>query len=180
MTEPAAERHTGPDGLWRWLVGGLVGGSIALGLLIAAYAVGYHEGRSHSPQAASTAPAPGNTAPMPTPSAPAVEPVQVTPALVARGETLFASDGCSACHSLNGTAGVGPSLQGAAGREVMLTSGQTVSADDTYLVKSIVAPDAQIVEGFRAGIMAPAIASYGLAGKPDDVRALVAFIKSKK
>jgi hypothetical protein len=62
----------------------------------------------------------------------------------------------------------------------MLTSGQTVSADDTYLVKSIVAPDAQIVEGFRAGIMAPAIASYGLAGKPDDVRALVAFIKSKK
>jgi cytochrome c2 len=180
MTEPAAERDTGSDGLWRWLVGGLVGGSIALGLLIAAYAVGYHEGRSHSQEAASSASAPTDTAPMPTPSLPAVGPVQETPALVARGETLFASDGCSACHSLSGTAGVGPSLQGAAGGEVTLTNGQTVSADDNYLVRSIVAPDAQIVDGYRADLMAPAIASYDLAGKLDDVRALVAFIKSKK
>jgi cytochrome c2 len=180
MTEPAATRETGPDGLWRWLVGGLVGGGIALGLLIAAYAVGYHEGQNRPRRAAPSASTPTATEPQPTTSVPAVGPVQDTPALIARGETLFTRDGCSACHSLSGTAGVGPSLKGVLGREVTLTNGQTVSADDTYLVKSIVTPDAQIVEGYRAGLMSPAIANYDLAGRPEDVRALVAFIKSKR
>ena len=36
------------------------------------------------------------------------------------------------------------------------------------------------MKGYRAGIMSAAIASKDLASKPDDVRALVAFIKSQK
>jgi cytochrome c oxidase subunit 2 len=106
--------------------------------------------------------------------------VPVTAALVARGKTLFSADGCAACHSLDGTAGAGPSLKGAAGRTVKLTTGQTVTADDAYLEQSIANPDAQIVDGYRAGIMPAAIESLDLAGHPDDIRALIAFIKSQK
>jgi mono/diheme cytochrome c family protein len=182
MSEPATT-HTGSDGLWRWLVGGLAAGGVILGLLIAAYAIGYHRGHQHpSGTAAPTVPTP-TTATIPatttTPSR-TVGPVAVTPALVARGKGLYTADGCSACHSLTGSAGVGPSFKGIAGSAVTLTNGQTVTADDAYLEHAISDPDAQIVKGYRAGVMPAAIASYNLTGKPADIRALVAFIKSHK
>jgi hypothetical protein len=34
-----------------------------------------------------------------------------------------------------------------------------------------------VVKGYRAGVMSAAIAGYELSAKPDDVRALVAFMK---
>lgn len=185
MTEPTATPHASSDGLWRWLVGGLVAGGVILGLLIAAYAVGYHHGQHHARATASAPPA-TTTAPTTTSSAttsapaPAGGPVPVTAALVAQGKSLYQSDGCSACHSLSGSAGAGPSFKGLAGSTVTLATGQSTTADDAYLERSIADPDAQIVKSYRAGIMPAAIASYGLASKPDDIRALVAFIKSQK
>lgn len=61
-----------------------------------------------------------------------------------------------------------------------MKTGETITSDDAYLVNSIVSPDAQIVKGYGAGIMSAAIASQNFAGNPDDVRALVAFIRSQK
>ena len=55
-----------------------------------------------------------------------------------------------------------------------------MTADDAYLEQSIADPDAQIVKGYPAGVMPAAVASFNLAGKPADLRALVAFIKSQK
>jgi cytochrome c oxidase subunit 2 len=104
----------------------------------------------------------------------------VTPALVARGKQLFASDSCSGCHSLSGGTGAGPALNGLAGTKVSLDNGQTVTADDAYIERSITDPDAQISKGFQRGIMSGAVAGLSLASKPDDVRALVAYIKSQK
>ena len=189
MTEQhTADTHSSSDGLWRWLLGGLAAGGLILGLLIAAYAIGYHRGQQHPRPAASAPPAastptttaaPTTTTPTPTPT-PAPGPVQATPALVARGKALFGADGCSACHSLTGTAGAGPSFKGVAGSKVTLLTGQTITAQDAYLQESIASPDAQIVKGYRAGLMPAAIASYDLSGKLDEVRALVAFIKSQK
>ena len=175
--EPSAASHS-PDGLWRWLLGGLAGGAAVLGLLIAAYAIGYHRGQHHAtaPTGAATTSASTTTTSKPT----TLGPVQVSPALVARGKALYTSDGCSACHSLSGTPGAGPSFKGLAGGTSTLTTGQTVIADDAYLERSISDPDAQIVKGYHQGIMAPAIAGFGLSAKPDDIRALVAFIKSEK
>ena len=182
--EPIAVTHGNQDGLWRWLIGGLAVGGAVLGLLIAAYAIGYHRGQhrsraaaavtSHSTSAPTTTAATTTTTPSPAGA------VAVTPALVAHGKSLYSSDGCSACHSLTGTAGVGPSFKGLAGSSVTLTSGPTVTADDAYLQQSIANPDAQIVKGYRAGVMSAAIAGYALAGKPNDIRALVAYIKSQK
>jgi cytochrome c oxidase subunit II len=106
--------------------------------------------------------------------------VTATPALVALGKTLYTNNGCSACHSLTGAPGAGPSFKGLAGGTSTLTNGQTVAVDDAYLERSISSPDAQIVKGYRGGIMSAAIASFGLSRKPDDIRALVAFIKSRE
>jgi cytochrome c2 len=178
---PAGQGHT--DGLWRWLLGGLAGGAAVLGLLIAAYAIGYHRGQHHTTGTAAvttTTAAAASTAGTTTSKQATPGPVQVTPALIARGKSLYASDGCSACHSLTGTAGAGPSFKGLSGGTSTLTTGQAVTADDAYLERSIADPDAQIVKGYHPGIMAAAIAGFGLGAKPDDIRALVAFIKSQK
>jgi cytochrome c551/c552 len=181
MSEPATNTHSTGDALWPWLLGGLAGGGLVLGLLIAAYAFGYHQGEHHTssavkPVATTTTTAPATTTPQP----PALGAIRVTPGLVARGEVLYRADGCVACHSLNNTAGVGTSFQGLAGSTVTLSTGETVTADDAYIEQSITDPDAKIVKGYAAGIMPAAISSYDLAGKPDDMRALIAFIKSQK
>lgn len=180
----ATGAHGTSDGLWRWLLGGLAAGGILLGLLIAAYAVGYHRGQHKAAPAAAptttSAAAPTTTSPPAKPGTGTIGPVAVTPALVARGRALYTADGCSACHSLTGSPGAGPSFKGLAGGTSTLATGQTVKADDAYLERSITDPDAQIVKGYHAGIMAPAIAGHDLAAHPADVRALVAFIKSQK
>jgi cytochrome c2 len=182
-SEQPRSTGTAGDRLWRWLVGGLAAGAIMLGLLVAAYAIGYHRGRGHAAASRPVATGPATTTtanPATTATAPAVGPVAVTAALVARGKSLYGSDGCSACHSLAGSAGVGPSFKGLAGSTVALTTGRQVTADDAYLARSIADPNGQIVKGYRAGVMSAAISGFGLAAKPADIRALVAFIKSQK
>jgi len=173
------------DGLWRWLLGGLAAGGIILGLLIAAYAIGDHRGEhTAAPKASANAPSTTSTTTATTPAAPPASsqpgPVTDTPALIASGKTLYTSDSCSGCHSLTGAVGAGPSFKGLAGGTTTLSSGKTIIADDAYLARSIADPDAEIVKGYTAGLMTPAIASFDLAQKPDDIRALVAFIKSQK
>lgn len=184
MIHQADDTHSSSEGLWRWLLGGLAGGAIILGLLIGAYAIGYHRGHHRATTSAANPTAPTTTLAATTtiaPTTPAgIGPVTVTPALLARGKTLYTSDGCSACHSLGGAAGVGPSFKGLSGGTTTLSDGTTIVADDAYLERSIADPDAEIVKGYHAGIMAPAIASFDLAHKTADIRALVAFIKSQK
>ena len=96
----------------------------------------------------------------------------------ATGAKLYQSLGCSACHSLTGAKGTGPTFKGLYGSQVQLSNGQTVTADDAYLLESILDPNKQIVKGFAKGIMSAAIAP----GSVPEARAkaLVAFIKSKK
>lgn len=122
------------------------------------------------------------TVPAATAKPPATAPVtvQVTPALVAQGKQLYTADSCAGCHTLSGTAGAGPTFKGLSGSTVTLDTGQTIAANDTYLARSITDPDGQIVRGYHAGVMPPAIASFNLSRKPSDIRALVAFIKSQK
>ena len=162
---------TSGDGLIRWLLGGLVVGAIVLGLLVGAYEIGYHRGH----RAARTAAAPATTTLPPTTTS-----TTGGAGAAARGKQLYTADGCSSCHSLNGTNGVGPTLQGLAGSTVTLSDGRTVTADDAYLTKSITDPDAEIVKGSQKGVMPAAISSFGLAHKPHDVAALVAFIKTQR
>ncbi len=175
------------DGLLRWLLGGLAVGGIVLGLLIAAYAIGYHRGKEHktgAPQAATTTTATTTTTAQPPPTttqaAPSTTPALSAAQLAARGTHLYTSDGCSACHSLSGSAGAGPTFKGLAASSVALADGSTVTADGAYLARSITDPDAQVVKGYQPGIMSAAVAGYGLSGKAADVKALVAFITAQR
>jgi mono/diheme cytochrome c family protein len=98
--------------------------------------------------------------------------------LAAVGAKLFESFGCSGCHSLTGVPLTGPTFKGLYGSKVPLSTGQTVTADDAYLLESILNPDKQIVKGFPKGVMS-AIIRPGLVPVAK-AKALVAFIKSKK
>ncbi len=165
-----ADRHkTAPDGLWRWLVGGLVAGGIVLGLLVGAYEVGYDRGRAsveREGRAAETTPAPA--------------PREERADLAATGERLFTRYACAGCHSLDGSPGPGPTVKGLAGSRVELDDGTTVTADDAYLAESLTDPDAKVVKGFQKGVMTAAVAGFDLGSKPADVEALVAFMKAQR
>jgi cytochrome c oxidase subunit 2 len=67
------------------------------------------------------------------------------------GLKLFEEKGCKACHSTDGSQLVGPTVKGLFGKTVMvLTEGKErqVKADEVYLRKSLLEPNADIVKGF--------------------------------
>lgn len=96
-----------------------------------------------------------------------------------KGKSLYAQLGCNSCHSVDGTAGVGPTLKGLYGSQVRLTNGDTVEADEDYLRESITDPDAKIVDGYAPGIMSAATPKDRVS-KEDNLEALVAYIKTLK
>jgi cytochrome c oxidase subunit 2 len=98
--------------------------------------------------------------------------------LAATGAKLYTSLGCSGCHSLTGAKGVGPTYKGLYGSQVQLSNGQTVTADNAYLLESILNPDKQIVKGFPKGVMSATIPPGSVPTAK--AKALIAFIKSKK
>jgi cytochrome c oxidase subunit 2 len=68
--------------------------------------------------------------------------------LVQVGIRVFDEKGCSACHSVDGSAGIGPSLKGLWGKDEKLVGGGTVKVDENYVRESIVKPGAKIVAGY--------------------------------
>ncbi|MEK6220843.1 MAG: cytochrome c [Chloroflexota bacterium] len=88
------------------------------------------------------------------------------------GRVAFATNGCTACHSVEGlsTASVGPSLNGIATRAATRVDG--LSAEE-YLVQSILEPGAYVVEGFADGIMPP---NFGDLIAEEGVQNLLAFL----
>ncbi len=74
--------------------------------------------------------------------------------LVEQGRMLAESRACVACHSTDGSSGIGPTWQGLFGRTETLVDGTTVVVDADYLKESILNPNAKIVQGF-APVMPP-------------------------
>lgn len=68
------------------------------------------------------------------------------------GKQLFETKGgCTVCHSLDGSKKTGPSLKGVYGRKRKVTTdghANQVVSDDEYIKRSILTPQADIVEGF--------------------------------
>jgi cytochrome c oxidase subunit 2 len=68
--------------------------------------------------------------------------------MASSGKELFAQYGCQTCH--HEVAGPrGPSLVGLFGKQVTLTSGKSVLADQEYIRESILNPNAKLVEGYQ-------------------------------
>jgi cytochrome c oxidase subunit II len=61
---------------------------------------------------------------------------------------LLAAKGCTACHSLDGTRMVGPSLKGIFGGEEELEDGSKLTVNEDYIRESIKNPMAKIVKGY--------------------------------
>ena len=85
-----------------------------------------------------------------------------------RGEQLFVSIGCNACHSLDADVTiVGPSMAGIADR----AAGRTALSADDYLRQSINEPEAFLVPDFPNSMVVPKIPA-------DQVEDLIAYIKT--
>jgi cytochrome c oxidase subunit 2 len=67
----------------------------------------------------------------------------------AKGQEVVQDLGCTTCHTVDGSDGVGPTFKGLAGSKVTLEGGDEVTADEAYLRTSITDPGKQVVEGFR-------------------------------
>jgi mono/diheme cytochrome c family protein len=94
------------------------------------------------------------------------------------GKGLYTSLGCQGCHSLDGSKSTGPTFKGLSGSKVQLTNGKTVTADDKYLLDSIIDPDLDIVKGYQPGVMT-SVVKKGQVPK-DQAQQLVDFIKQQK
>jgi cytochrome c oxidase subunit II len=94
------------------------------------------------------------------------------------GESLYAEKSCVSCHTVDGSASVGPTWKGLYLSTVELEDGTTVTADEAYLRESILRPSAKTVEGYSPGFMETVIKPDSLS--ESEVDALVEYIKSLK
>jgi cytochrome c oxidase subunit 2 len=92
-----------------------------------------------------------------------------------RGEAAAEHSGCLACHSLDGSAKVGPTFKGIFGRSVELSDGSRVTADENYLRDSIIDPNGKVVKGFQ-----PVMPSFKGILKDEDIAAVIAYLKTLK
>ena len=96
------------------------------------------------------------------------------PDIIAQGAALFRAAGCSGCHAPDSSVHA-PELRGLYGRPVPLSDGSSVTADDNYLLDSILEPDKQIVRGY-----APIMPSFRGQLSQDDLDALLAYLRSSE
>ena len=91
------------------------------------------------------------------------------------GKELYTKKGCVACHSLDGSAIIGPSFKGLfAAKERKFADGSTAPLDENYIRESILNPNAKIVEGYPAGQM-PAFEGQL---SEEELSGLIAYLKT--
>lgn len=95
-----------------------------------------------------------------------------TPA--AKGELLVKNNGCLGCHTVNGSALVGPTWQGLFGSQASLEGGSSVAADEAYIKESILDPQAKIAAGFTSVKMPAYVFS------DEDLANIIAYIETLK
>jgi cytochrome c oxidase subunit 2 len=94
-------------------------------------------------------------------------------ALAAEGARVAVRRACVACHTVDGQPHVGPTWSRLYGSDVTLQDGRHVIADEAYLTRSMMDPNAEIVSGFK-----PVMPSYlGLLTQPETA-AVVEYIKT--
>jgi cytochrome c oxidase subunit 2 len=87
------------------------------------------------------------------------------------GRRLYQKATCNSCHSLDGSAGTGPSFRGLFGRHELLADGSSVTVDAAYVRESILSPTTKVVRGFQP-VMPPFAGQLG----DKQIDALIAFL----
>lgn len=88
------------------------------------------------------------------------------------GELTYNRKACKTCHSLDGSAGTGPTFKGLWGKERRFTDGTTRIADENYIRQSILEPHSQLVEGYG-----PQMAIYNNFPE-EQITGIIAFLQS--
>ena len=65
------------------------------------------------------------------------------------GKQLFQAKGCVACHTTDGTPGIGPTLKGVLGRQQELADGSTVVVDQAFIERYLRSPNNPALKGFQ-------------------------------
>ena len=91
----------------------------------------------------------------------------------ALGKAVYEKKGCVACHTVDGSARIGPTWKGAFGTEVALEGGGKVTMDEAYIKSSIQQPTAQIHAGYP-----PSMPITPLSDK--EIEGVIAYIKTLK
>lgn len=95
----------------------------------------------------------------------------------AQGLNLLRTNGCLACHSLDGSKIVGPTFKDLYKHEVTVLSNgteKTIVADDEYIHNSIYDPNMDVVKGFNQGLMQ----SYKDIIDKDGVNQIIEYLKT--
>lgn len=90
-----------------------------------------------------------------------------------RGRKLYERRGCAQCHSIDGSAKVGPTFKGTFGTQQKLADGSSITVEDNYIRESILEPNAKVRGGFR-----PQMPSFKGQLKDSQLEDLILFIKS--
>jgi cytochrome c oxidase subunit 2 len=95
------------------------------------------------------------------------------------GLDIVKKNACIGCHSLDGSKLVGPSFKGIFNTERKISSNgkvSTVVADEAYLTKSIIDPNADVVEGYSANLMQP----YKDVLSKEEIQLIIDYLKDLK
>ncbi|MBN2432841.1 MAG: cytochrome c oxidase subunit II [Acidobacteria bacterium] len=95
-----------------------------------------------------------------------------------RARKVLWDNGCFSCHTTDGSENLGPSLKGLFQKDrYVLVDGQerVITADEAYLRRAIVDPDAEYVKGYDGVIMPPADDL-----SPSELTLIIDYIQSLK
>ncbi len=88
--------------------------------------------------------------------------------LAEQGRELAEEHGCLGCHSVDGSANVGPTWKGLLGKTEKIADGTSITVDKAYFKESILDPNASVIDGYSP-IMPPYELSDG------EMNALIAY-----
>ncbi|HRQ23861.1 MAG TPA: cytochrome c oxidase subunit II [Anaerolineales bacterium] len=90
------------------------------------------------------------------------------------GQRLTVQYGCTGCHSLDGSSRpTGPTWLGLFDSQRQLADGTVVTADEEYIIESILEPNAKIAAGFQSPSLMPAIPLTN-----EEIEYIIAYIQT--
>ena len=92
-----------------------------------------------------------------------------------KGMDIFNRMACDACHSMDGTLKLGPTIKKQYGKEIRHTDGTIMIIDDEYIRESIIDPLKYIAEGYT-----PIMPSYKPILSDEEINWIIAYIKALK
>src|SRR5262249_47902866 len=89
------------------------------------------------------------------------------------GKYIYENKGCNGCHTVDGSAKIGPTCNGDWGQTAKLSDGSTITVDETYIRNSIKTPQAQARPGYP-----PSMPVTGLSDR--EIDGVIEYFKALK